>query len=181
MSRKICEECRVGFEPSRKTQRFCSTRCGDRQRDRRRRQQNQKERDDGGSASAANSPCPEKVARTPELALERPATRQRLDATIKTHQQTIDALQTKLRSQSGDIDRLEAENAERQSRISLLQGEVARLKRAQRINVQDLAHVAARLVAMAQAKGLPLDPKTRDILRSRGWIPSKRPAGVRRL
>lgn len=171
----------MGFEPSRKTQRFCSTRCADRQRDRRRRRQNKKALDRGREASAASSLCPAKVERTSELALERPATRQRLDAMTKTHQETIDALQTKLRSQSGDIDRLEAENAERQSRISLLQGEVARLKRAQRINVQDLSHVAARLVAMAQAKGLPLDPKTRDILRSRGWIPSERPAGVRRL
>lgn len=171
----------MGFEPSRKTQRFCSTRCADRQRDRRRRQQNQKALDACTEASAANSPCPAKLERTPEVALERPATRQRLDATINPHRETIDALQTKLRSQSGDIDRLEAENTEQQARIGLLQGEVARLKRAQRINVQDLAHVAARLVAVAQAKGLALDPTTRDILRRRGWMPSKRPSGVRRL
>lgn len=65
-------------------------------------------------------------------------------------------------------------------RIGSLQGELAHLKRAQRINVQDLAHVAARLVAVVQAKGLPLDSKTVEILRRRGWMSSKRRSEARR-
>ncbi|UZX05401.1 hypothetical protein F8G81_09535 [Arthrobacter sp. CDRTa11] len=98
---------------------------------------------------------------------------------MKQFQQTIDALQTQLRSQSLDLDRVEADNAEQQARVSVLQAELARLKRAQRINVQDLAHVAARLVAITQAKQVPLDTKTIEILRRRGWISSKRRAEVR--
>src|SRR5688572_14487724 len=110
MSKNICEECRVAFEPSRKTQRFCTTRCADRQRDRRRRKQNQKTLDGGREVFPSNSPDRSEVGGASQCAAERRATRQRLDAIIKTHQETIDALQTKLRTQSSDIDRLEAEN-----------------------------------------------------------------------
>ncbi|MDR7159178.1 hypothetical protein [Arthrobacter sp. BE255] len=67
-------------------------------------------------------------------------------------------------------------NAEQQARISSLQGELAHLKRAQRINIKDLAHVAARLLAVTKAKSLPLDPGTVEILRRRGWISQKRRA-----
>jgi uncharacterized protein YutE (UPF0331/DUF86 family) len=78
-----------------------------------------------------------------------------------------------------DLDRIEADNAEQRERMSILQSELARLKRAQRTNVQDLAHVAARLVAVAQARQVPLDTKTLEILRRRGWINQKRRAEVR--
>lgn len=94
--------------------------------------------------------------------------------------QTVDALQTQLRSQASDLEHLEAVNAEQRIRISSLLGELAHLKRAQRINVQDLAHVAAKLVAIVQAKGLPVDSKTVEILRRRGWLPSKRRSEARR-
>lgn len=171
----------MGFEPSRKTQRFCSTRCAGRQRDRRRRNRTQAMSLRGKENSSGKSRTASEVERAAESTAELRASRRQLDATTKRCQQTIDALTTKLRAQSSDLHRLEAENSEQQARVNLLQREVARLKRAQRINVQDLAHVAARLVAVVQAKGLPLDPTTRDILRRRGWIPSKRPAGVRRL
>lgn len=169
----------MGFEPSRKTQRFCCTRCADRQRDRRRRKRNQ-----GGGVRTDDS-YPAQSLSTSEAechspsALEPRATSRGHDAAIKQFQQTIDALQTQLRSQSLDLDRVEADNAEQQARVSVLQAELARLKRAQRINVQDLAHVAARLVAITQAKQVPLDTKTIEILRRRGWISSKRRAEVR--
>ena len=64
---------------------------------------------------------------------------------------------------------------------NLLQSEVSRLKRAQRTNVQDLAHVSAWLVSIAQAKGVALDQATLEIFRRRGWHPSKRQAGAPRL
>ena len=169
----------MGFDPSRKTQRFCCTRCADRQRDRRRRKRNQ------GGEVRTNDSCP---ARSPsaseadchsQSALEPRATSRGHDAGIQQLQQTIDALQTQLRSQSLDLDRVEADNAEQQARVSVLQTELARLKRAQRINVQDLAHVAARLLAVTQAKQVPLDTKTIDILRRRGWISKKRRVEVR--
>jgi hypothetical protein len=47
--------------------------------------------------------------------------------------------------------------------------------------VQDLAHLAAWLVSLANAKGVALDPATLDILNRRGWNPSKRQAGEARI
>lgn len=87
---------------------------------------------------------------------------------------------SKLRTQSCEIDRLEAENSEQRQSNNVLQLEVARLKRAQRTNVQDLAHLAAWLVSLANAKGVALDPATLDILSRRGWRPSKRQARAAR-
>jgi hypothetical protein len=55
---------------------------------------------------------------------------------------------------------------------------VVRLKRAQRTNVQDLAHIAAWLVSLANAKGVALDSTTLNILDRRGWNPSKRRSGA---
>ena len=104
----------------------------------------------------------------------------RVDVSNSRRQHTVDELQTQLRSQASDVEHLEAVNAEQRIRISSLLGELAHLKRAQRINVQDLAHIAARLVAVVQAKGLPLDPKTVEILRRRGWMSSKRRSEARR-
>jgi hypothetical protein len=95
-------------------------------------------------------------------------------------QRRVEILQSKLRSQSCEIDRLEAENSEQRQSNNVLQLEVARLKRAQRTNVQDLAHLAAWLVSLANAKGVALDPATLDILNRRGWHPSKRQAGAAR-
>jgi uncharacterized small protein (DUF1192 family) len=179
VKRKICEECRAGFKASRKTQRFCCTRCADRQRDRRRRNRNQGVAVRANESSPAESPRKSGVESASQLASEPRATRRQSDATANRFQQTVDALQTQLRSQSLDLDRVEADNAEQQARISILQSELARLKRAQRTNVQDLAHVAARLVAVTQAKQVPLDTKTIEILRRRGWIAPKRRVEVR--
>jgi septal ring factor EnvC (AmiA/AmiB activator) len=104
--------------------------------------------------------------------------RRHLETATKRCQRAIDELQTKLRSQSQDLEHVEAVNAEHQARISSLHEELAHLKRAQRINIKDLAHVAARLIAITKAKGLPLDAGTIEILRRRGWISQKRRAGA---
>jgi chromosome segregation ATPase len=169
----------MGFEPSRKTQRFCSTRCADRQRDRRRRKRNQGDGVRTNDTYPAQSPTATEAECHSQSVLKPRVTSRGQDAAIKQFQQTIDALQTQLRSQSLDLDRVEADNAEQQARVSVLQAELAGLKRAQRTNVQDLAHVAARLVAITQAKQVPLDTKTIEILRRRGWIAPKRRAEVR--
>jgi hypothetical protein len=164
---KICEECAGGFEPSRKNQRFCSIHCGNKKRDRIRR-----------------------AARRPSVAVqadgavvpkdELKAAQRQLATRTRICQRRVDILQSKLRSQSCEIDRLEAENSEQRQNNNVLQLEVARLKRAQRTNVQDLAHLAAWLVSLANAKGVALDPATLDILNRRGWNPSKRHAGASR-
>ncbi|MEV4954142.1 hypothetical protein [Paenarthrobacter nitroguajacolicus] len=91
-----------------------------------------------------------------------------------------DRLTTELRSQSSDLERLHAIYEELETRNSLLRNEVLRLKRAQRTNIQDLAHVAAALVHVSKLKGIALDPTTVGILRRRGWLPSKTRVGAPR-
>lgn len=105
--------------------------------------------------------------------------RQRDDPANKRCQHAIEELHSKLRSQASDLEHVEAIYAEQQARIRYLQAELAHLKRAQRINIKDLAHVSARLVALAQANRLPLDAGTIEILRRRGWISQKRRAEAR--
>jgi hypothetical protein len=166
---KYCEDCSGAFKSSRKTQRFCSTRCANRHRDRKRR-------DSGRSAVA---PAPRTSA--PHLKAQLEASKRQLESTSTSCQRQREILQSKLRSQACEIDRLEAENSEQRVANNLLQSEVSRLKRAQRTNVQDLAHIAAWLVSLAHAKGVPLDPATLEILRRRGWTPTKRQAGAPRL
>lgn len=169
MTLKNCEECGVSFESSRKSQRFCSFRCGNRQRDRRRRTGNR------------NALVVEADTGAVDSKRELNAVKRQLEAETKICRRRVEILQSKLRFQSCELDRLEAENSEQRRSNNLLQSEVARLKRAQKINVQDLAHIAAWLVALANAKGVALDPATLDILNRRGWNPSKRQAGATRL
>ncbi|WP_017197428.1 hypothetical protein [Arthrobacter sp. M2012083] len=90
-----------------------------------------------------------------------------------------DRLLTELRSQSSDLERLRALYEELETRNGLLHNEVLRLKRAQRTNVQDLARVAAVLLQISRVKGIALDPATLDILRRRGWLPTRPRTGAR--
>jgi hypothetical protein len=102
--------------------------------------------------------------------VKRKTTPAKIDATSR---ERIDRLTTELRSQSSELERLHAIYVELETRNSLLHNEVLRLKRAQRTNVQDLAHVAAALVHFSRAKGIALDPTSVSILRRRGWLPGK--------
>lgn len=168
MTIKKCEECAKSFEPSRTTQRFCSTRCANRQRDRRRR--------------SRNRPALESKADPLATGLQTQLTvvNRQLESKARSCRRHREVLQSTLRSQAGEIDRLEAENSEQRMSNNLLQSEVSRLKRAQRTNVQDLAHISAWLVSLAQAKGVALDQATLEIFRRRGWQPSKRQPGAPR-
>lgn len=115
------------------------------------------------------------------LKAELDAAKRQLETSTRTCQRRLEILQSRVRSQACEIDRLEAENSEQRLGNNLLQSEVSRLKRAQRTNVQDLAHIAAWLVSLAQAKGVALDQSTLAILSRRGWNPTKRQAGAPRL
>ena len=167
MDKRACDECGEDFEPSRTSQRFCTTRCADRNRDRRRRLRTR-----GARVPLATTQGPE-TARASKLSAHQSAASQEHNVPIKIYLLRIDTLQTALRSQSSELERLEAENTEQHDRIRLLQTELARLKRAQRTNIQDLAHVAARLVAVSNAQRVALDRPTLEILRRRGWKPTR--------
>lgn len=178
MKKQTCEECRSAFDAARNGQRFCSTRCANRQRDRRRRQKKQLL---AGRSIPLAVALGTSEAEPASLSTTEPRTGGRYrEAATRRCQHAFDDLQTRLRSEALDFEHAEAVNAEQQARISSLQGELAHLKRAQRINIKDLAHVAARLLAVTKARGLPLDPGTVEILRRRGWISQKRRAEARR-
>lgn len=166
MTSLVCEECRSGFEPARRSQRFCSIRCANRNRSRRRR---------GAPATARGTSLS-----APRLKAQLQATKRRLDSERSACNRQRAMIQCKLRSQASEIERLDAENSEQRQSINLLQSEVARLKRAQQINVQDLAHTAAWLVSISRAKGIALDGRTLEIMRRRGWDPTRRQAGAPR-
>jgi hypothetical protein len=104
------------------------------------------------------------------------ALKRKLSTRTRICQRRVEILQSKLRSQSSEVDRLEAENSELRQSNKVLQAEVVRMKRAQRTNVQDLAHLAVWLVSLSNAKGVALDSRTLNILDRRGWHPSKRQA-----
>jgi hypothetical protein len=118
---------------------------------------------------------------TAQLKAELKASRRQLEIKTKTWQRQREILQSKVRCHAADIDRLEAENSQQRVNNNLLQSEVARLKRAQRTNLQDLARIAAWLVSLSQAKGVALDATSVEILRRRGWTPTKRQPGAPRL
>lgn len=160
--------CNATFQPTRRSQRFCSTRCANRHRDRKRR------------AARGSTAAPAAKTIAPHLKAQLHAVRRRLQAETDSCRHQCELLQSKLRSQAAQIDRLEAENAEQRLSNNQLQLEVARLKRAQITNVQDLAQIAAWLVSIANAKGVALDPATLAILRRRGWNPANRRAGAPR-
>lgn len=166
MTSNVCEECRSVFEPVRRSQRFCSTRCANRNRSRRCR----------GAPATAHATS----LSAPHLKAQLQATKRRLVSERSSCHRQRAMIQSQLRSQASEIERLEADNSEQRQSINLLQSEVARLKRAQQVNVQDLAHTAAWLVSISNAKGVALDLRTLEILRRRGWEPTRRQAGAPR-
>lgn len=169
MSGKICGECGESFAPSRSSQRFCSTRCANRQRDRRRRH-----------AVAVASPAPAVPLRRrgfdPEFG-PREAHRKasgRLVADLTRSRQGQDSLRNQLRAQAVDIDRLGAENAEQRDVIRTLRADLARRQTIQQTDAHDLVHLGGKLLALTQATGVDLHRSTKALFRRRGWTATKR-------
>jgi uncharacterized coiled-coil protein SlyX len=153
----------------RSTQRFCSTRCANRQRDRRRRQ-----RIAGSTATPPGEPRSEcvvaaKVPRAPQAGTD--AT---LAAVRARNSRLLDSLRAQLRLQSANIDDLKAENAEQHATVKKLRVDLARLQTTQTCDAQDLVHLAGRLLALSRAAGVELDPSTKELFRRRGWSSSAR-------
>ena len=169
MSGKICQECRKAFKPSRKSQRFCSVRCGNRQRDRRRRHR----------APSPGTAIRKAGAEAPALKT-RDRTITRLATVQPESRRKLDSLQTKLRTQFEDLDHLEAEISEQRATIKSLHGELVRLRVNQETDAHDLIHLASRLLALGQATGVELDDATKDLFRRRGWTTAARQAEARR-
>lgn len=96
-------------------------------------------------------------------------TEPRLTAAPANSSQLLDSLRTQLRAQSVDIDRLEAENSEQRAAMKDLHTDLDRLQAAQRIDAQDLVHLASRLLALAQTAGVEFDNSTKALFRRRGW------------
>jgi septal ring factor EnvC (AmiA/AmiB activator) len=97
-------------------------------------------------------------------------------ARLTNSERSLEALRTQLRSQSGDLDRLEAEIIDQRALLKDLHGEATRFQADLRENAQDLLHLASRLLAVSQSTGVALDTDTRDIFRRRGWTSAARKA-----
>ena len=169
MSGKICGECGESFAPSRSSQRFCSTRCANRQRDRRRRH-----------PVSALRPNPATTVQLRDTVAESGPvvahckSRAKLAAALAGSRQRQESLRNQLRSQAVDIDRLEAENAEQRDVIRTLRADLARLQSIQQTDSHDLVHLAGRLLAVSHAAGVELHSSTKALFRRRGWTATKR-------
>ena len=151
------------------SQRFCSTRCANRQRDRRRRH-----RTKGAPPAPGAAATPDPLAKASAPGAHQDNADARLSAALAKSCQLLDSLRVQLRSQATDIDHLAAENADQRALIKNLRADVASLQTAQRTDAQDLVRLAGRLLALAQATGRELDDTTRAIFRRRGWTSSSR-------
>jgi hypothetical protein len=114
------------------------------------------------------------AAATPPDPVARPAKREARLTTALASSELLDSFRTQLRSQSVDIHRHEAENAEQRAVIKSLRVDFARLQAVQQADAQDLVHLASRLLALAQAAGVELDNNTKDLFRRRGWTSTSR-------
>jgi chromosome segregation ATPase len=104
----------------------------------------------------------------------------KLTAALARSYRSLDTLRMQLRSQSADIDELDAENTELRSTIKTLRGEIVRLRTNQQADAHALLHLAGRLLAFSQATGVDLDNATKDIFRRRGWTTIARQTEARR-
>lgn len=155
--------------PSRSSQRFCSTRCANRQRDRRRR------RAVAGASAATAAPIRRRGFHTEFVPREthRKAS-VRLAADLASSRLGEASTLNQLRAQAVDIDRLEAENAEQREVIRNLRADLARLQSIQQTDSHDLVHLAGRLLAVSHATGVELHSSTKALFRRRGWTATKR-------
>jgi hypothetical protein len=151
----------------RSTQRFCSTRCANRQRDRRRRQ-----RIAGSAATPPGEPRSECVVAAKVPRARRAGTDAALAAVRARNSRLLESLHAQLRLQSVDIEGLKAENEEQQATVNKLRVDLARLQTTQRCDTQDLVHLGGRLLALSRAAGVELDPSTKELFRGRGWSSS---------
>ncbi|WP_159619113.1 hypothetical protein [Arthrobacter zhaoguopingii] len=169
MSGKICESCGERFEPSRAVQRFCSTRCANRQRDRRRRQGSKRALPAPGADVALNSGA----SASPHP--ERPHSAEtRIDAALARRNSFQESLQAQLRFQAVDSERLAADNAELRGIIKSLRVDLDRSRSVHTSDSQELVHLAGKLLALARATGLELDSASKAIFRRRGWTATGR-------
>lgn len=145
--------------PSRTSQRFCSTRCANRQRDRRRRRQ----------TSPRRQPLPCQVPSQDTA----PDSSNYPTAPGPPGNQALDSVLGQLRSQATDLDRLEAENADQRATIKSLRADVVRLHTVQQIDAQDLLHLGGKLLAFSRAAQMDLDNTTKALFRRRGWTSAR--------
>jgi hypothetical protein len=167
VTREACAECEAPFEAMRSTQRFCSTRCANRQRDRRRRQRI--------AGSAATPPGESRSECVVAAKIPRPPQAGKhvtLAAIGARYSRLFDSLRVQLRLQSANIDDLKAGNAEQHATVKQLRVDLARLETAQKRDAQDLVHLAGRLLALTRVAGIELDPSTKELFRRRGWSSS---------
>ncbi|MHA7141864.1 hypothetical protein ACX80T_10050 [Arthrobacter sp. Sr33] len=169
MSGKICGECGERFKPSRTTQRFCTARCANRQRDRRRRHKAK-----GAPPAPGADAAPDPPAKASAPGARQYNANTRLSAALATKSQLLDTLNAQLRSQAVDIEHLAAENSDQRAIIKGLRADIDRQQTAHKTDDYDLIRLAGKLLALSQTTGLEIDDTTKAIFRRRGWTSTSR-------
>ena len=176
MKTQECIGCGDPFEPGRKGQQFCSTACGNRQRDRRRR-----ERLGAKSASTARSTVRAAETRSSfewaksrhqfgeELARQREALERRRLVDVADCERHLDRLQSELRMLASNFDQVCGEQGELRALNVELEQEVRRLRQSQREDALDLMFLATRIVMAPGDTGFQVDERTKALFHRRGW------------
>lgn len=176
METKICRQCGTVFEPRRTTQKYCSTTCSRRRRDRDWRNRHHAEatrslRAQLESAAGENNTNLKAAKAAFQQHLEAVERRARDQITFQAnrHERETEDLRTRLRDLASINVDIACEIPELKALITELQLENARLIHSQRADFQELMQIAGRLFELCSRLGLPLDKATKEIFQRRGW------------
>ena len=171
-----CRQCGTVFEPQRITQKYCSTTCSRRHRDREWRTRHHTAAAQTLRAQLETAVIENRVileATTAKFqaqldAADRKA-RDQLTFQANRNERETEVLRTRLRDLASINVDIACEVPELKAQITELQLENARLIHSQRADFQELMQIAGRLFELSSRLGLPLDKSTKDIFQRRGW------------
>lgn len=176
METTICRQCGSAFAPHRTTQKYCSTICSRRHRDREWRTRHHSEatqslRAQLESAVVENRYSLEEAAAKFQKLLDAAERQSRAQLSFQAnrHERDTEALHARLRDLASINVDISCEIPEWKAQITELQLENARLIHGQRADFQELTQIAGRLMELCSRLGLPLDKATKEIFQRRGW------------
>lgn len=176
METTICRQCGCVFKPRRTTQKYCSSTCSRRRRDRdwRTRQHadtTQTLRAQLESEAIENRTTLEATTAKFQMQLDAAERKARdlLTFQANRNERETDVLRTRLRDLASINVDIACEVPELKAQITELQLENARLIHSQRADFQELMQIAGRLFELSSRLGLPLDKATKEIFQRRGW------------
>ncbi|MDJ0356327.1 hypothetical protein [Paenarthrobacter sp. PH39-S1] len=176
MNTKLCNQCGESFEPRRTTQRYCSTKCSHRHRDREWRNRHQSKAAQSLRAQLTVAATENRINREAaatkfqrQLAEARQTARDQLEREVNRHDQELGKLHARLRDLATVNVDLCSEIPELKAQVTELQLDNARLLHGQHADSEELMQIAGRLFQLSSRLGIPLDKATKEIFQRRGW------------